>query len=169
MSHTVQFIQAPTEDRHFIVVGSELLDPQPIDGFALKTDLYVWAAQTGVLSRDGYRVATLPGATGYIAQLLREDDEDSARRQYGDAAVDTYFEEVEGLDVFAARVDLEELARRLGQIGDDVTALAEWIGLPDPGAAKTEDLVREMWAKVHAHDTRHGVHINESRVVGSHA
>jgi hypothetical protein len=166
MSHTVQLIQAPSEDRHFIVAGTTLVEAQPIDGFAATADAHLWRIQHTALSGGEYRIAALPGATGYIAQLVREDDEDSARRHYGDAAVDTYFEEVEGLDVFAARVDIDELSRRLEQIGDDVTALAGSIGIPDPGAANTEDLVREMWGKVHAHNARHGVHIDEGRALG---
>lgn len=173
---TIQPVQVPTEDRHFIVtetpnvIGSEMLERQPMNGFEDEPAARIWAEHDAQLSKNAYRTLRLPGATGYITALIREDDEDSARRWYGDRAVDTYFEEIEGLDVFAARVDIPEFVRQLERIGEDVQRLAESIGFPDPGAATAEDLLREMWAKVHAHDARqiaeHGLAINETRALG---
>jgi len=64
--------------------------------------------------------------------------------------------------------EADALTDELTHIGSDVQSLAERIGLPGPGAAKTEDLVRDLWAVVHAHDQRqgHGVHVDEGRALG---
>jgi hypothetical protein len=104
-----------------------------------------------------------------IQNLVWDGYEDEARDRYGNDTVDAYFRYVENADPDTERIDFDELTRRLDDIGADICALALSIGLPDPGAAKAEDLMREMWARVHAHDAELGVHVDEGRALGWHA
>jgi len=96
----------PTERRYFAVldrhggpITGELASSQPIQGFGTVTDAHTWARQHLATS---YRIAQLPGCAGYVAALVRENDEDTARSWYGDDAVDEYFDEVEGIARAAA-------------------------------------------------------------------